>query len=124
MSIRRLLRASFRLLIPYLLASSRLLNIPGNFRPGTQLESVGNAETEAARPPYVCSSDTFGRNPTMKPSLRMLMLALLPALACQCLAQDKTPSFKSTWKTELPAETRRIGVADISGDQKPRLLVL
>lgn len=34
------------------------------------------------------------------------------------------PAFKSAWKIDLPAETKRVAVAEITGDGKPRLLVL
>lgn len=52
--------------------------------------------------------------------------ASLLLLSSICHAQDKKtgpPAFKSAWKVDLPAGTRRIAVADVAGD-KPRLLAL
>ncbi len=34
------------------------------------------------------------------------------------------PAFKKTWQIDLPKEARRISVADVNADKKPRLLVL
>jgi hypothetical protein len=34
------------------------------------------------------------------------------------------PAFKLAWKADLPGATRRIAVADVTGDKKPRLLAL
>src|SRR3989442_802598 len=34
------------------------------------------------------------------------------------------PAYKSVWKMALPAGTLRLAVADVTGDKKPRLLVL
>src|SRR5947209_4437055 len=46
-----------------------------------------------------------------------LLSVALPALA-------QAPEFRSTWRAMLPADSRRIAVADLSGDGKPRLLAL
>ena len=34
------------------------------------------------------------------------------------------PAFKKTWQIDLPKEARRISVAEVNADKKPRLLVL
>ena len=48
----------------------------------------------------------------------------LIAAATPVSAQANGPNLKSAWKTEVPADSRRISVADMSGDSKPNLLVL
>jgi hypothetical protein len=51
-------------------------------------------------------------------------IALLASSAKIGLAQDSASTFKSAWKAEVSADARRFGVADVTGDQKPRLILL
>lgn len=50
------------------------------------------------------------------------LLALVVGLIAP--AAENAPAFKSVWKVDMPAECRRIAIADISGDKKLSFLVL
>jgi hypothetical protein len=39
-------------------------------------------------------------------------------------AEDALPTLKSTWKIDLPGDTKRVAVADVTGDKTLRLLTL
>jgi hypothetical protein len=53
-----------------------------------------------------------------------LATAILAASAASAGAQDAGFSFKSSWKAEVSVEAKRMAVADVTGDNKPRLLLL
>src|SRR5579862_2743917 len=61
----------------------------------------------------------------LQASLQAVAAALpILTIAFPCSAQDKAPSLKSIWKMDAPADCRRIGIANVAEDQKPRLLIL
>lgn len=60
--------------------------------------------------------------PVHATAFAVLALSSLPTLAA--VAQDSGPTLKSTWKSEVAADSRRLAVADMAGDSKLNLLLL
>src|SRR5437763_1863560 len=53
-----------------------------------------------------------------------MLLNLLACATALITSPAEAPAYKAVWKVEMPAECRRVAVADVSGDKKLSLLVL
>jgi hypothetical protein len=67
---------------------------------------------------------TVRRRTTAALCTASFLLAMGTPLAAQEEKKSGPPTFKSVWKMDLPASTKRVAVADVMEDKLPRLLVL